>query len=136
MVRSAGAVASGIIVLSILSFGLESAVLTLAGETPQLTPHSMSTPSRAVVSVLTLLSVVAGGYVTAWLARRKQVAHATAMGVIMLAMTVMVLTSTTVEGPGWLAIASTCLLVPAAWAGGKLCLAMKDNTGKDSVSRV
>src|SRR5678816_1744198 len=116
MMRSAGAVATGIIVLSVLSFALEWVVLSLAGVDPSLTPQDMSTPLRALVSVFTLLSVVAGGYATAWLAKRKPVAHAVAMGVILLAMTAVVLTRMHDEGPGWLALASTCLLVPAAWS--------------------
>jgi len=126
--RSAGAVASGIIVLSALSFPAEWLVLLLARETPE----SMSTPSRALASLLTLLSVAAGGYVTAWLAKRKPVAHATAMGVIMLAMTAVVLTRMHVEGPGWLALVSTCLLVPAAWIGGRLRVAMQGNAGAEA----
>jgi xanthine/uracil permease len=118
--RSAGSVASGILVLTVLSFLFEAGVLRVAGEDIGVTPHAMSSPVRAVVALLTLLSVVAGGYVTAAFAGRKPVAHAVAMGLVLLAMTAVVMTSTGVEGPTWIAITSVCLLVPAAWAGGRL----------------
>jgi hypothetical protein len=123
MLRSAGAVAAGILVLTALSFAFEWVALLLSGAGVSFTPQNMSTPLRAIVSVLTLLSVVAGGYVTASLAARNQVAHATSMGAIELLLTVPVVLSMTGERPGWVAIASICLLVPAAWAGGALRVA-------------
>ena len=120
MLRSAGAVAAGILVLTALSFAFEWGALRLSGADVGLTPQNMSTPLRVSVSVLTLLSVVAGGYVTASLTAHKQAAHATLMGVTELLLTVAVVLSMTEHGPGWLAVASICLLVPAAWAGGAL----------------
>jgi len=120
MLRSAGAVAAGILVLTVLSFAFEWGALLLSGADVGLTPQNMSTPLRALVSVMTLLSVVAGGYVTASLAARRPVAHATMMGVVELVLTGAVVLSMTVEVHEWLAIAGICLLVPAAWAGGAL----------------
>jgi hypothetical protein len=118
MLRSAGAVAAGILVLTVLAFGLEWAVLAGSGEKAGLTPHSMSTSVRIVVSILTLFSVAVGGYVTAWLAARRPVAHAITMGLIELAMTAALLASTSIEGPRWIAVGAMILLVPAAWFGG------------------
>ena len=136
MLRSAGAVAAGILVLTALSFAFEWGALRLSGADVGLTPQNMSTPLRVSVSVLTLLSVVAGGYVTASLAARKQAAHATLMGVSELLLTVAVVLSMTEHGPGWLAIASICLLVPAAWAGGALRVAQLRRATGDVVRPV
>ena len=136
MLRSAGAVAAGILVLTALSFAFEWGALRLSGADVGLTPQNMSTPLRVSVSVLTLLSVVAGGYVTASLAARRPVAHATMMGVVELVLTGAVVLSMTVEVHEWLAIAGICLLVPAAWAGGALRVAQLRRATGDVVRPV
>jgi len=66
------------------------------------------------------LCVAAGGYVTAWLARRSETQHAAIMGAIELAMTVWVMIELPHQAPLWSWIAGMALMVPAAWCGGLL----------------
>ena len=91
-------------------------------------PHAL--PSRAALSHnlpaslflfgYTSLCVIAGGYVTAWLAQRSPVRHAVIMGALQMALTVWAMLSLPEQAPfrNW-AVAIT-MSVPAAGCGGLL----------------
>ncbi len=127
MIRSALAVLAGIITLTITSFAIEAAVDPLM---MRLFPHAL--PNRAAISYnlpaalflfsYTFLCVAAGGYVTAWLARRSPVLHSLLMGAIQVALTVWAMMSLSLrnEAPlrNW--IVALVLTIPAAWCGGLL----------------
>lgn len=125
MIRSALAVLAGIIALTILSFAIEAAanpvLLKLFPEAlPNQAALSRNLPASLFMFAYTALSIAAGGYVTAWFARRFPVRHAVIMGVIEVALTVWAMQSFADKAPlrNWiLGMAST---VPAAWCGGML----------------
>jgi hypothetical protein len=122
MLRSALAIFAGIVVLTITSFAIEAVADPLL---LRMFPNAL--PNRAAIShnlpaslfqlAYTLASIAAGGYVTAWLARRSQVRDAVVMGAIELALTVWAMFAFPNEAPlrNW--ILSMLLIVPAAWCG-------------------
>lgn len=125
MIRSGLAVLAGIVTLTISSFAIEAAVDPLM---TRLFPHAL--PNRAAISHnlsatlflfgYTALCVAAGGYVTAWLARRSPVRHALLMGAVQVALTVWAMMSLSLrnEAPlrNW--IGALVFTIPAAWCGG------------------
>jgi len=125
MIRSIAAVLAGVIVLTVTSFAIEWAVDPLL---PRLFPQEL--PNRSALETnlyaalfmyfYTALCVAAGGYVSAWVARRSPVAHAVAMGVVELGLTVWAMKAVVVHAPlrNW--IVGIAMVVPAAWCGGLL----------------
>ncbi|MBZ5694620.1 MAG: hypothetical protein LAN36_04580 [Acidobacteriia bacterium] len=125
MIRSVLAVLAGIVVLTITSFAIEAVADPLM---LRVFPHAL--PDKAALShnlpaslflfAYTSLCVAAGGYVTAWLARRSPVRHAVAMGVVQVALTVLAMMSPRIVAPlrNW--IATLVLTIPTAWCGGLL----------------
>jgi hypothetical protein len=123
MIRSVLAVLAGIVTLTVSSFAIEAVADPLL---LWMFPHAL--PNRAAIShnlpatlfqlTYTALCIAAGGYVTAWLARRSAVPHAVIMGVIELAFTGWAMASFPGEAPLGNWIAGMVMIVPAAWFGG------------------
>jgi hypothetical protein len=125
MIRSIAAVLAGLIVLTVTSFAIEWAVDPLLLRLfPRALPTASalaSNPYAALFMYLyTALCIAAGGYVTAWVARRWPVGHAVAMGVAELGLTVWAMKAVVVHAPlrNW--IVGIVMVVPAAWCGGLL----------------
>jgi hypothetical protein len=125
MIRSIAAVLAGLIVLTVLSFAIEWAADPLLLRLfPQALPDRSALESNLYAALFmyfyTTLCVLAGGYVTAWLARRRPVGHAVAMGVVELGLTVWAMKAVVVHAPlrNW--IIGLVMVVPAAWCGGFL----------------
>jgi len=125
MIRSIAAVLAGLIVLTLTSFAIEWAVDPLLLRFfPRALPNASALERNLYVALFTslysALCVVAGGYVTAWVARRWPVGHAVAMGVTELGLTIWALKAVVVHAPlrNWIMGAVT--VVPAAWCGGLL----------------
>jgi hypothetical protein len=123
MLRSALAVLAGILVLTVASFAIEAVANPLMmklfpSALPNAAAMAQSVPARIFTLVYTMLCVAAGGYVTAWIARRAEVRHAAVMGVIEAAMTVAAMMALPGHAPVWSWIAGIVLVVPAAWLGG------------------
>jgi hypothetical protein len=142
MIRSALAILAGIVVLTITSFAIEAVADPLL---LRMFPNAL--PNRAAIShnlpatlfqlAYTLLSIAAGGYVTAWLARRSEVRHAVIMGAIEVALTVWAMFSFPNEAPlvNW--ILSMLLIVPAAWCGALLRIRLRRSpNGAGEIARV
>ncbi len=127
MIRSALAILAGIVTLTITSFAIEAAVDPLM---THLFPHAL--PNRTAIShnlpatiflfTYTAVCVAAGGYVTAWLARRSPVLHSLLIGAVQVALTVLAMTSSSLrnEAPlrNW--VGALLFTIPAAWCGGLL----------------
>ena len=125
MVRSILAVLAGIAVLTAASFAIEAVANPLLMRMfpqalPDRTAINHNLPATLFGFAYTALSIAAGGYVTAWLARTSQVRHALVMGTVQVALTVWALTSFPDQAPlrNW--IAGMLMIVPAAWCGGML----------------
>ncbi len=104
MIRSTRAVLAGIVTLTALSFGIEAII---------------GADNKLLMSAYTLLSIVAGGLVTAWLAPRNPIRHAVIMGAIQAFMTFGVMFEMRDSMPLWGWGASIALTVPAAWCGAR-----------------
>jgi hypothetical protein len=123
MIRSILAVLAGIAALTVTSFAIEAVVDPLLLRT---FPHAI--PNRAAINhnlpatmfqfAYTALCIAAGGYVTAWLARRSPVRHAVIMGAVEVALTVWAMLSIPDQAPlrNW--IFGMAMTIPAAWFGG------------------
>jgi hypothetical protein len=125
MIRSVVATLAGIVTLTGGSFAIEAVGDPLM---MRLFPQALS--SRAAISLnpwamlfmfaYTAICVGAGGYVTAWIARRSPVRHAIIMGVVQEVLTVWAMLSIGREAPlrNW--ISALLFTIPVAWLGGVL----------------
>ncbi len=139
MVRSILAVIAGIATLTATSFAIEAAADSIL-----LRLFPLALPNRAAIShnlaadvfslAYTSACIAAGGYVTAWIARRSPIWHAVAMGVVQEALTVWAMVSLPNEAPlrNW--IATLVLTIPVAWCGGLLRARPAKKSGPPSVA--
>lgn len=125
MIRSVLSVLAGIVVLTITSFAIEAAVDPLLARIfPKALPdHAAMThnlPASLFMFSYTSLCVVAGGYVTGYLARHHPALHAMVMGAVQAALTVWAMISLPDVAPlrNW--IVAILLAIPTAWFGGFL----------------
>lgn len=123
MIRSALAILAGIVVLTVTSFAIEAAVDPLLLHMfplalPNRAAMSLNLPATLLQWAYTALCIAAAGYVTALLARRREVLHAVIMGGIELGLTVWAMVALPGEAPlrNW--IVGMALIVPSAWCGG------------------
>jgi len=123
MIRSILAVLAGIAVLTATSFAIEAVanpvmMRMFPNALPNQAALSHNLPATLSLFTYTFLCVAAGGYVTAWLARRSKMLHVVIMGVVQVVLTVWAMLSIPEQAPlrNW--IASMVLTVPAAWCGG------------------
>jgi MFS family permease len=124
MLRSVLSILAGIVVLTATSFAIEAAVNPLLLRAfPQALPGPEALSSNPWVKTLTFaygfVCVAAGGYATAWVARRFPIKHAAAMGIVQAGLTMMAMLSPVGHHASrlqWVAVA--VLSIPAALVGG------------------
>lgn len=123
MWRSVLAVLAGLVVLTIASFAIEAVANPLLLRLfPQALPNQAALQQNLYANLLlyfyTAICVLAGAYVTAWVARRAPVWHAVAMGVIELGLTFYAMKSFPHQAPlrNW--IVGMITVIPVAWLGG------------------
>ena len=125
MIRSILAVLAGIAVLTITSFAIEAVANPLLmrmfpNALPNQSAINHNLPATLFLFTYTALCVAAGGYVTAWLARRSERLHAVIMGGVQALLTVWAMLSIPDQAPMRTWITGIALTVPAAWCGGML----------------
>jgi len=129
MIRSILAVVAGLVVLTIVSFAIEAAADPLLmhlfpGALPDAAALAGSLPARLFMLVYTTFSIGAGGYVTAWIARRSQLTYAAIMGTIEVAFTLYVMMAAPFHeahpAPRWVWIGGVILMIPAACLGAAI----------------
>jgi hypothetical protein len=125
ILRSMLAILAGLVVLTVTSFAIEwAADPILLRLFPRALPNSSALETNLYASLFmylyTAFCVAAGGYMAAWIARRSPVAHAVAVGVIELALTIWAMEAVVTHAPlrNW--IVGIVTVVPAAWIGGLL----------------
>lgn len=123
--RSVGAIIAGIIVLTVVSFAIEAAADPLLMHLfPRALPDAnalkQSVPAHMVMFAYTFLSVMAGGFVTAWIARQHPVRDAVIMGAIEVLLTALAMRAFPHQAPLYSWIAGMIFCIPAAWLGGAL----------------
>jgi hypothetical protein len=135
MIRSVLSVLAGIAVLTVISFAIETALNPLLiWAFPETLPGPEALSANPWVRTLTfaygLMCVAAGGYISARVARRRPVTHATAMGIIQAGLTIMAMLSPVGNHASrlqWIVIA--ILTTPAAIAGGVVYRGRTSNDG-------
>ena len=129
MIRSILAVAAGLVVLTLISFAIEMAVDPLLIRLfPAALPNGAALagnlPARLLMVAYTTLAIAAGGYVTAWIARRSQLIFAAIMGAIEVAFTLYVMVAAPFHeanpAPQWIWIPAVILMIPAACLGAAI----------------
>jgi hypothetical protein len=135
MFRSILAILAGIAALTVASFAIEAVADPLM---MRLFPHALpdaaalsrSVPAHLVMFTYTFASIVLGGYVTAWIARRAAVWHAVIMGAVEVGLTIWAMLALAHQAPRWTWIAGMIFTIPAAWLGG--ALRARQNPGHSS----
>lgn len=125
MIRSVVAVIAGIATLTMTSFAIEAGVNPLL---LRLFPHALpsgwalnhNTGVKLITLAYTALCVAAGGFVTAWVARRAKVIHAVVMGVVEVGLTVWVMFEMPQQAPRWAWLLGVAMILPMAWIGAAL----------------
>jgi hypothetical protein len=129
MIRSILAVLAGLVVLTLVSFAIEMAADPLLMHLfPRALPDAAglagNLPARLFMVAYTTFAIAAGGYVTAWIARRSQLTLAAIMGAIEVAFTLYVMLAAPFHeahpAPQWIWISGLVLMVPAAWLGAAM----------------
>ena len=109
--RSILAVVAGYVIFAVSAF----AFFRLSGQLPhQTAPLPKMLSSVAVGVVFALL----GGYVAAWIARRRPLAHGVAVAILLALGATVSLVSTLGHGAIWSQIAALVLMAPSAALGG------------------
>jgi len=129
MIRSILAVVAGLLTLTILSFAIEAAADPLLmhlfpAALPDSAALAASLPARLFMVAYTTFAIAVGGYVTAWIARRSRLTHATIMGAIEVAFTLYVMTAAPFHeahpAPRWVFITGIIIMIPAAYLGAAI----------------
>jgi hypothetical protein len=119
LLRGALAVAAGIGVFTLALLAMDSVGAAILGAEPEWINHS--TVTRVVWALGNVLSMIAGGYVAAWIAPGARVAHAVIVGTIQTGLTLAAFFTLRNDAiPTWLWVVGMVLTVPAAWLGGRL----------------
>ncbi len=126
VIRSILAVLTGIVVLTIVSFGIEAVAGPLMMRIfptalPDAAALSANFAARLVMLAYTLFSIAVAGYATAWVAGRAKILHAAIMGAVEVALTLYVMIAAPFPeahpAPRWWWIAGLILMIPAAILG-------------------
>jgi hypothetical protein len=129
MIRSIIAVFAGLITLTVVSFAIEAAADPLLlhlfpRSLPDAAALAGSTSARLFMVAYTTFSIVIGGYVTAWIARRSRLTLAAIMGAIEVALTLYVMIAAPFQepypAPRWIWIPGVILMIPAACLGAAI----------------
>jgi hypothetical protein len=125
LARSALAILAGILTLTALSFALEAladwALMRLfPGSFPTLEAIGRSPSARWFMYAYGTLSVAAGGFVAAWLAKRSPLLHAVLMGAVQAMLTVWAAAAMRDHAPLSTWAAAIIMAPPAAILGGWL----------------
>jgi hypothetical protein len=125
MTRSVLAILAGVITLTAISFSIEaiadSLLMNLFPEAfPTRSAFSHSLPATVFMFIYGAVSVAAGAYVAAWLARRAPLWHAGAMGVVQSGLTIWAMIAMWNHAPAIDWIVSLTMALPAALFGGWL----------------
>ncbi|HET9193053.1 MAG TPA: hypothetical protein VFO21_09250 [Vicinamibacterales bacterium] len=119
LLRGALAVLAGIGVFTLGLFGIDSVGTAIVGAEPEWI--NRSTTTQVMWAFGNAISMIAGGYVAAWLAPGARVAHAVIVGTIQTGLTLAAfLTLRNTATPTWLWVTGMVLTVPSAWLGGRL----------------
>jgi hypothetical protein len=120
MLRSVLAVLAGFLLIAALSFGADAVLRVVM-------PYAFDSTGRVDSPAILLLILayvgvfaVSGCYLTARLAPARPMLHALVLGLLGLAFNVAGTVAAWDSAPAWYHIAALSLVMPFAWAGGRL----------------
>jgi len=115
MARSVLAVIVGYLIFALSAF----AFFQITGQPPH---QAAAMPVMLASITFGMVFALLGGYVAAWLARRRHLAHAIAVAALLVLGAAISLISTLGKGAVWSQVAALALMAPAAVFGGWLRL--------------
>ena len=122
ILRSIGAVLVGVLAVIILSLGTDVVLHATGIYPPWFQP--MADWLWVLATAYRIVYGIAGGYIAARLAPNRPMAHALALGVVGLALSITGVAANWNKGPEygprWFALAIVATAIPCAWVGGKL----------------
>jgi hypothetical protein len=122
ILRSIGAVLAGVLAVIIISLGTDVVLHATGIYPPWFQP--MAHGLWALALAYRIVYGVAGGYIAARLAPNQPMAHALALGVVGLALSIAGVAANWNKGPEygpkWFSLALIATALPCAWIGGKL----------------
>ena len=122
ILRSIGAVLAGVVAVIVLSLGTDVVLHATGIYPPWFQP--MAEGLWVLALAYRIVYGVAGGYIAAWLAPNRPMAHALALGVVGFALSIVGVAANWNKGPEygprWFALALIATALPCAWVGGKL----------------
>jgi peptidoglycan/LPS O-acetylase OafA/YrhL len=122
ILRRIGAVLAGLIVVALLDLGIDSLLHATGVYPPWFQP--MSTPLWLLAIGYRTIDGITGGYIVAWLAPDRPVAHALVLGVIGIVLSTLGVVATWNKGPEfgpkWYPLALVGIALPCALIGGLL----------------
>ncbi len=126
MIRSVLAIVAGVATLTAISFGIEAVADPLLmrlfpAALPTRAALSHNVPAELFGFAYGAVSIAAGGYVAAWIARRAPMMHATILGIVQSLLTVMAMTAMWNHAPAMNWIVALVMSLPASLLGGWLC---------------
>lgn len=125
MLRSILAVVAGMMTSMVTGLGSDAALRGLAPQWSAASGRVESVPVLLLILSYTLIFLALGGYVTALVARRQEIKHAFALGLVQLALNILATIVFWNTAPAWFHLAVIVLLVPATVFGGQLRLMQK-----------
>ncbi len=125
MLRSILAVIAGSVVWMITALGMDSILMALAPSLFDANGRVESVPALLFMAFYSVLFSILGGYVTALLARRRELLHAFILGLLQLAMGIAATIKFWDTAPLWFHLLILVLLVPANVFGGQLRIRQK-----------
>ena len=120
MLRSILSVIAGSVTWMVTALGTDFLLMTLGPQWFHENGRVENVPLLFFILSYALAYSVLGGYVTAWIAGRKEILHALALGVIQLAMGIVATISHSDAAPIWYHALFLVLLIPANVLGGYL----------------
>ncbi len=128
MIRSIIAVIAGSVIWMVTALGMDGVLMSLMPTWFGANGKVESVPLMLFMMSYSLLFSVLGGFVTASIARRKEIQHALALGVLQLAMGIIATVQFYDTAPLWYHVMFLVLLVPANIFGGQLRTMQKRNS--------
>ena len=125
MIRSIFAVVGGFLVTAVLSLGADGVLVNLAAGSFTKSGQTESLFLLVLMLFYTLFFLAFGGYVTALIAKRAELAHALVLGLLGLALSVFAAMQNAETMPLWWHLTFLILLVPAVLVGGSLRMVRK-----------
>lgn len=129
MIRSIFAVIAGSVTWMVTALGMDEVLKRLMSASFGTKGEVESVPLLLFMLSYSLLFSVLGGFVTAYIAGRKEIQHAFALGVLQLTMGIIATIQFFDTAPLWFHIACMSLLIPANLLGGQLRVMQKHSSG-------